>query len=118
MILVIIMALKSKALIHGPLEQQLKILGENLRTARRRRRWSVEKVRQDICCSKGTLQDAEKGKPTVSLGVYVLLMSLYGFDFDLAALTHPKQDDIGLSMDLSRTQPSASTEPDIDPSSF
>lgn len=112
------MVLKSKNILSAPLEHQLKILGENLRTARKRRRWSVEKVRQDICCSKGTLQDAEKGKSTVSLGVYVLLMSLYGFEFDLAALTHPKQDDIGLSMDLSRTQPVQTSEPPIDPSAF
>lgn len=103
------MTLKCKDIIPPTLEQDLSQLGENLRLARKRRKWSVENVRQKVKCSKGTLQDAEKGRPTVSLGVYLMLLDLYGFELNLSETTHPKNDQIGWSL-----QESARAEPEID----
>ncbi len=92
------MSIKTKDLITPVLQHQLTSLGHNLKLARKKRKWSVEKVRADIKCAKGTLEDAEKGKPTVNIGVYLLLIDLYGFKLDLAALTHPSEDCIGQSL--------------------
>lgn len=111
------MSVKTKDILPPLLEHNLKALGQNLRIARKRRGWSVEKVRRDVCCSKGTLQDAEAGKPTVSLAVYVLLLDLYGFELDLAALSHPSKDEIGLSLEIERVSGRAVRDqgPPIDP---
>lgn len=92
------MTVKSKDIVPPSLAQQLEGLGVHLRLARKRRKWSVENVRDKIKCSKGTLQDAEKGKPTVSMGVYLMLLDLYGFTLDLAEVSHPKNDTIGWSL--------------------
>lgn len=99
------MTIKSKDILPPALESQLVRLGGNLRAARKRRKWSVENVRNKIKCSKGTLQDAEKGRPTVNMGVYLMLLDLYGFSIDFAEITHPKNDTIGWSMHLSEKKP-------------
>lgn len=109
------MTIKCKDVLPPTLEQQLQGVGANLRMARKRRRWSVENVRNKIKCSKGTLQDAEKGKPTVSIGVYLMLLDLYGFQLDLAELTHPKNDAIGWSLQVEGTKPKPL---DISPEDF
>lgn len=109
------MNIKCKDIIPPTLEQNLTQLGANLRLARKRRKWSVENVRQKVKCSKGTLQDAEKGRPTVSLGVYLMLLDLYGFEFDLSETTHPRNDKIGWS--LQEGTPSESPT-DVSPDDF
>ena len=80
------------------LAHQLAALGLNLKLARKRRKWSVAKVRGDIGCAKGTLEDAEKGKPSVNFGVYVQLLELYGFKVDWAGLTSPNNDLLGQAL--------------------
>lgn len=110
------MSIKCKDIIPPHLDQELAQLGANLRLARKRRKWSMETVRQKIKCSKGTLQDAEKGRPTVSFGVYLMLFDLYGFQLDLPGLTHPSHDQIGWSMaDIAAA---ADNELDISPEDF
>ncbi len=109
------MSVKAKDIIPPALSQHLAALGYNLRLARKRRKWSVAKVRGDIKCSKGTLEDAEKGRPTVSIGVYVLLMDLYGFKADFAALTAPDKDTIGQALAGER---GTSHRPKVSPADF
>lgn len=109
------MSIKCKDILPPTLEQQLRNMGANLRLARKRRKWSVENVRQKIKCSKGTLQDAEKGKPTVNMGVYLMLLDLYGFEIDLVELTHPKNDAVGWSL---QTENTSSKPLDVFPDDF
>ena len=109
------MTIKAKDIIPPTLSQQLTALGYNLRLARKRRKWSVAKVREDVKCSKGTLEDAEKGRPTVSIGVYILLMDLYGFKADFAALTAPEQDTIGQALSGER---GTARRPKVSPADF
>jgi len=110
------MSVKNKDILPAPIVNQLNALGLNLKAARKRRKWSIEKVRTDIKCAKGTLEDAEKGKPTVSLGVYVSLLDLYGFPWDFAALSAPHNDLIGQSLSGERSPVGTSTR--ISPSDF
>ena len=59
-------------------EKAIKRLGSNLRTARIRRRLTVEEVAQKIGTGVRAISDAEKGKPSTSVAVYVAL--LWAFD--------------------------------------
>ena len=111
------MVIKTKDILPATSEIQLTALGQNLKQARKRRRWSVDKVRKDIRCSKGTLEDAEKGRPTVSLGVYISLFDLYGFDINLDTLTRSANDLLGQALD-GTAAPSSQQKTKISPSDF
>lgn len=61
-------------------------LGENLRLARLRRRFSASQVAERAGVSRQTLSAAENGHPGVSLGVYANILFVLGLDADLEAL--------------------------------
>lgn len=96
------MAVKPKDMLSPLMVTNLQRLGTYLKQARKRRGWSVEKVRGDICCSKGTLEQAERGEPTVNIAVYLLLLDLYGMDCDLSVLAAPEKDSLGMAIAESR----------------
>ena len=52
-----------------PVEQALKRLGENLRTARIRRLYTIEEVAQKIGTGPRAVMDAEKGKASTGIGI-------------------------------------------------
>ncbi len=58
-------------------EQALKRLGENLRTARIRRKLTIEEVAQKIGTGRRAVMDAEKGKASTGIGVYAALLWAY-----------------------------------------
>jgi transcriptional regulator with XRE-family HTH domain len=51
----------------------LKHLGANLRTARIRRRFTREQIAQKIGVGIRAVSDAEKGKPSSSIAIYMAL---------------------------------------------
>jgi transcriptional regulator with XRE-family HTH domain len=57
-----------------PVEQALKRLGENLRLALIRRLYTIEEVSQKIGTGPRAVMDAEKGKTSTSIGIYVALL--------------------------------------------
>ena len=61
----------------------LKELGERLRDARLRRRFSVSLVAQRANVSRPTINKAEQGDPAVTLGTYLRVLSVLGLDKDL-----------------------------------
>lgn len=65
---------------------QLKVLGENLRLARLRRRISALQLAQRAGISRPTLSKLEKGDPGVSLAVLASVMFCLGLDLDLEAV--------------------------------
>ena len=69
-------------------EQALKRLGENLRTARIRRKLTIEDVAQKIGTGPRAVMDAEKGKPSTTIGAYAALLfgDASALDDALAAL--------------------------------
>lgn len=73
--------------------RQMSALGERLRDARLRRRYSMETVcvRADI--SRPTLAKVEAGDPSVSVGSYVNVLRVLGLLDDLALLA--KEDLLG-----------------------
>lgn len=72
---------------------ELAALGQRLREARLRRRFSVETVclRADI--SRPTLYKVEKGEPSVSVGHYLQVLRVLGLVGDLSLVA--KEDPIG-----------------------
>ena len=62
----------------------LKSLGERLRDARLRRRFSVSLVAQRANVSRPTINKVEQGDPAVTLGTYLRVLSVLGLEKDLA----------------------------------
>jgi transcriptional regulator with XRE-family HTH domain len=85
-----------------PVEQALKRLGENLRTARIRRAMTVEDVAGRIGAGRRAVMDAEKGTASTGMVVYAGLLWLYDLLQPLEDLADPSKDKEGLSLQSAR----------------
>lgn len=85
-----------------PVEQALKRLGANLRTARVRRRLTIEEVGEKIGAGPRAVAAAEKGKPSTGVAVYTALLWTYGLLEPFAELADPARDAEGQALALSR----------------
>ena len=74
---------KKKIIILPKTKRILDELGENIKLARLRRKLSMEQVAQRSNISRPTLVAIEKGAPTVSIGSYLLVLSVLGLGKDL-----------------------------------
>lgn len=83
-------------------KRSLAKLGGDLATARRKRRLTVAAVAERMGVSKSTYLRAEKGDPTVTLGVYAMALFVLGFGDALRDLIDPGKDDVGLMLDEER----------------
>lgn len=83
-------------------EQALKRLGEHLRTARIRRRYTIAEVAQKIGTGPRAVMDVEKGKASTGIGVYVALLWAYDLLQPLDELANPAKDEEGLTLDAAR----------------
>ena len=84
-----------------PVEQAIKRLGTNLRTARLRRNLTIKDVAQKIGTGPRAVMDAEKGKPSTGLVVYTALLWTYDLLGPLSELADPARDEEGLTLELS-----------------
>ena len=78
-------------------EQALNRLGHNLRTARIRRKYTIEEVAEKIGTGPRAVMDAEKGKASTGIAVYAALLWLYGLNQPLGDLADPLKDEQGLA---------------------
>jgi len=62
----------------------LKDLGENLRLARRRRKITAGMMAERANMSLVTLRSLERGSPNVSMGNYMAVIAVLGFQGDVA----------------------------------
>jgi len=85
-----------------PVEQAVKRLGENLRTARTRRKLTIEEVAQKIGTGPRAVMDAEKGKPSTMIGVYAALLWAYDLLSPLSELANPATDEQGLTLSAAK----------------
>jgi transcriptional regulator with XRE-family HTH domain len=76
-------------------EQALKTLGANLRTARLRRNLSIEDVAEKIGVGRHVVADAEKGKPSTGIAIYAGLLWALGLTEQLARVADPDADEEG-----------------------
>ena len=68
-------------------------MGENIKLARLRRKLSSQQVAERANISRPTLSAIEKGKPTVSIGSYLLVLQVLGLEKDFLFLA--KDDELG-----------------------
>ncbi len=93
------MVARSKLLEAPPysVEQALNRLGDNLRTARIRRNYTIEEVAQKVGTGRRAVMDAEKGKASTGIGVYAALLWVYDLLQPLEDLANPAKDEQGLA---------------------
>jgi transcriptional regulator with XRE-family HTH domain len=84
-------------------EAALVRLGRNIRTARLRRRLPLEELAARIGVSRFALADAEKGKPTTSIVVYVGALWALGLHDDLDKVADPDTDAEGKALERIRS---------------
>lgn len=99
-----------------PVEQALKRLGANLRTARLRRNLTIGEVAEKIGTGPRAVSDAEKGKPSTGIVVYTALLWAYDLLGPMESLADPARDEEGLRLEFSsgRMRARASEELDND----
>ena len=97
-----------------PVEQAIKRLGVNLRTARLRRNLTIEDVAQKIGTGPRAVSDAEKGKPSTGLVVYTALLWTYDLLGPVSELADPARDEEGLMLELSSGRVRARTKEELD----
>jgi transcriptional regulator with XRE-family HTH domain len=93
------------ALLGAPpykVEQTLRKLGGDLKTARLRRNLTAQEVAEKIGTSRFAVADAEKGKPSSSVAVYAALLWAYGLIDRLTDLADPNTDEEGTRLSRSR----------------
>ena len=81
-------------------EDALKRLGSNLRTARIRRKLTIREVAEKIGTGPRPVSDAEKGKPSTGVAVYVALLWTYRLLNRLDDVADPALDKEGLALAL------------------
>lgn len=95
-------------------EQTLKHLGANLRTARLRRNLTIEDVAEKIGTGPRPVSDAEKGKPSTSAAVYIALLWVYDLLDQMSDVASPELDEHGLTLSMSRERVRAREKKELD----
>ena len=95
-------------------EQAIKRLGINLRTARLRRNLTITQVAEKIGTGPRAVMDAEKGKLTTGIAVYSALLWVYDLLRPMVALADPASDSEGLALEHLRGRRRARTSEDLD----
>ena len=97
------MTQKNKLLAAPPfaVEDALKRLGANLRTARLRRNLTIAQVAEKIGTGSRAVSDAEKGKLSTGIGIYTGLLWAFDLLHQLSEVADPAKDDEGQMLALS-----------------
>ncbi len=98
------MTARNKLLTAPPyaVEQTLKRLGANLRTARLRRNLTIDAMAEKIGTGKRAVADAEKGKPSTGIAVYAAMLWALDLIDQIAAVAAPDKDEEGQALAWSR----------------
>ena len=83
-------------------QTSLRTLGERIRTARLRRGDSETLAATRAGVSRDTWRRLEEGRPSVSVGLMIEALILYGFVEQVFELADPEFDTVGISMDAAR----------------
>jgi transcriptional regulator with XRE-family HTH domain len=74
-------------------QKTLTTLGENIRLARLRRRYSMEQVAERADISRPTLHSIERGNSNVTIGAYIKVLAVLGLEQDITGVA--KDDTLG-----------------------
>ena len=81
-----------------PVRRALRKLGQNMRSARIRRRISTAVMAERASISRSTLHKIEKGDLGVALGHYATVLFVLGMAEQLADLADIRNDPVGLDL--------------------
>ncbi len=95
-------------------EKALRVLGENLKTARLRRGFTIDEVAQKLGVGKRIISAAEKGKATTSAGIYTGLLWVYGLLDPFTELANPEKDITGIRLAPASKRPVSTKRLDND----
>ena len=84
---------KRTVTIYPSSEKELEALGQRLKDARLRRRFSMETVCARADISRPTLYKVENGDPSVAMGIYVQVLRVLGMVENLSLIA--KEDVLG-----------------------
>lgn len=92
---------KKTSVLLPKLERLLEEMGEQIKLARLRRKLSAEQVSERAGVSRMTLYSIEKGKGSVSIGIYIKVLNVLGLEKDILRIAEDdvlgrKLQDIGL----------------------
>ena len=108
---------RKNALVAAPpyeVEQALKRLGADLRTARLRRNLTLETVASKIGTGVRAVRDAEAGRPGASAAAYAALLWTYDLLGPLSQIADPAQDKEGLAHERQRQRQRAHPKKGLD----
>lgn len=88
-------------------EQALKLLGANLRTARLRRNLSLQEIAEKIGVERHVVSAAEKGKPSTGIAIYAAMLWSLGLIDQLADVADPNRDEEGQTLGRARERAKA-----------
>lgn len=85
-----------------PVKRALVKLGADIRNARLRRRIPTTVMAERAFTTRMTLQKVERGDPSVSLGLYAVVLFVLGLTPRLADLADASTDELGLQLEEER----------------
>lgn len=85
-----------------PVKRALAKLGQDIRSARLRRRITTITMAERAFITRMTLRKVERGDPSVSLGIYATVMFVLGLTPRLADLADSRADEVGLQLEEER----------------
>ncbi len=105
---------KLQAALPYPVEQTLKSLGANLRTARLRRNLTIDDMAGKIGTGKRAVADAEHGKPSTGIAVYAAMLWALDLLPQLDEVATPERDEEGQTLALARERGRARPKAELD----
>ncbi len=92
----------------------LKRLGRNIRTARLRRKLRIEDVAERMGASRYTVADVEKGKAGTSMAAYAGALWALGLLDGMRELADPERDEEGKTLESARSPKQAPRRSKLD----
>ena len=77
------------------LKLKIALIGENIKLARKKRKWTIENTAKRCQISVQTYRRVEKGDSKVSFAAYAMVLHILGMSDDLDKLVAPSFDVIG-----------------------
>jgi len=93
---------REKSIILPSLQRLLVEVGENIRLARLRRKFSATQVAERAGITRNTLRSIERGDPSVMIGAYAKVMFCLGLEKDLGLIAH--DDELGRKLQDAKLQ--------------
>ena len=94
-------------------EQAIKRLGANLRTARLRRNLTIDDVAEKIGTGSRAVSAAEQGKITAGIATYTALLWAYDILDSMSELANPAEDREGLALESKRERASGNAAEEL-----